>query len=651
MILPMKKVYLAVQDSRRKDAMVRLRKLGMVHIVRTNPKSDELAKILERRYSTEHAMAVIDAYKPPKKKAPPPHAQQIDQRERRMDTGPRRGRRTSDKMGIEDLEPYSLDAVNAPARPNLVKLMLDFGGERRALEEEETTLCRERVRIASWGKVEPRDLGELASAGYPVYLYEFSHDILAALPPETRYIKISENKETVRLLVLDREIPGMPSFRFSEKSLSQIDSELAGLRTRMKALEEKIHGFADRRHVLEHEMEIIDRDVYFESSLAELEKAEGVPAPYGFSCLRGYIPAEDLAGLKTAAAQNGWAVAAYDPEPEDDVPTKLRTPRLVKLLTPLTDFLDLVPGYREVDVSLWFLLFLTIYFGMIFNDAAYGLLLVITAVIGILKTRKTGVPVGLGTLLLFGISNVIWGVLTCTWFGVDVAVLPQFFKDISLSWFSTAKGTSQVMVNQNMQLFCFSLALLQLSIARIGGFIRGLRRRNLKLFADLGSLAMLWGMYNVVLTLVASNAERRFPLLPVSLYLLAGGFVLNFIFGYYEGSIPGSILNSLKNFISVILGITGVFSDIMSYIRLWAVGMAGASLAATINSLAGPTLGSFLVFFGIILLAFGHGLNMVLSTLSVLVHGVRLNILEFSGHVGLSWSGIAYKPFAETVKK
>jgi len=90
----------------------------------------------------------------------------------------------------------------------------------------------------------------------------------------------------------------------------------------------------------------------------------------------------------------------------------------------------------------------------------------------------------------------------------------------------------------------------------------------------------------------------------------------------------------------------------MSYIRLWAVGLAGAAIAGTINQMAGPMLGHFLFFiFGIILLVFGHGLNLVLNTLSVLVHGVRLNTLEFSGHAGLTWAGFAYKPFAKRIKK
>jgi V/A-type H+-transporting ATPase subunit I len=89
----------------------------------------------------------------------------------------------------------------------------------------------------------------------------------------------------------------------------------------------------------------------------------------------------------------------------------------------------------------------------------------------------------------------------------------------------------------------------------------------------------------------------------------------------------------------------------MSYIRLWAVGLAGAAIASTVNAMAGPMLGHLAFFiFGVLLVVFGHGLNLVLNMLSVLVHGVRLNTLEFSGHVGLTWAGSAYKPFAKRIK-
>ena len=95
------------------------------------------------------------------------------------------------------------------------------------------------------------------------------------------------------------------------------------------------------------------------------------------------------------------------------------------------------------------------------------------------------------------------------------------------------------------------------------------------------------------------------------------------------------------------LGVINFFSDIVSYIRLWAVALAGSAIAQTVNQMAGPMLGNFLIFFGILLLVFGHGLNMVLNALSVIVHGVRLNTLEFTSHVGMAWAGYKYKPFAE----
>ena len=101
-----------------------------------------------------------------------------------------------------------------------------------------------------------------------------------------------------------------------------------------------------------------------------------------------------------------------------------------------------------------------------------------------------------------------------------------------------------------------------------------------------------------------------------------------------------------ENIISVLIGVVNVFSNIMSYIRLWAVAVAGGALAGTVNEIASSMFGKVsLIIFGVILLAFGHLFNMTLNVLGVLVHGVRLNTLEFSGVIGLNWSGFKYKPF------
>jgi V/A-type H+-transporting ATPase subunit I len=247
-----------------------------------------------------------------------------------------------------------------------------------------------------------------------------------------------------------------------------------------------------------------------------------------------------------------------------------------------------------------------------------------------------------------------------------VQISSRLFSQPKLVLLGMAPEAAKSLADKNQQVFCFILALIQLSVAHITCTIA--HRKSLKCLGDFGSLLQLWGTFYVVLSMVvADGVNYVFPLMdngqPVNVFgwmapsyfptaclgLLGFGFMLNFIFSNYEGSVGKSILESLKNIISVFLGIVNVFSDIVSYIRLWAVALAGAAISGTVNAMAGPMFGKLtMMVFGVILLVFGHGLNMILNLLSVIVHGVRLNTLEFSQHLGMAWSGTKYRPFAES---
>jgi V/A-type H+-transporting ATPase subunit I len=629
----MKKVCLVVQENNREQALLKLREAGVVHLEKAAA-LEGVSKAGERKSKIESAIGLINDVKAPKKK------KDFNTTVKR---GVNQGRRSADIYGSEEQEPYSLEAVRRSTRPYLPDLIVGIGKDRKALQDRNVYLAREISRVQPWGDFDPEQIKEMASFGLPVFLYELTPDAFAAIGEDVRYVKINSGKAAVRLVVLDKELPGIAPFQFPEKSLNSLRREVDEIKLDMEEINAKLSNFADRRPVLLKEMANVLQDIEFENASAAMETVEDIKLSY----LTGYVPVDEVEKLKKTASENNWALSMNDPDDADEaVPTKLKNNRFVNLLNPITDFLGIVPGYREVDISPWFLLFFCIFFGMLFGDAAYGLIISTIAIVGIIKTAKKGVPVGLQMLLLLGVFNTAWGVLTCTWFGVDIEKVPQILQDISLPLFSTAK-TDEAIVSQNLQIFCFSLGLLQLTIAHLKGIARYIK--SLRVLAEIGSIAMLWGMYNVVLWLVVSSDVREIPLLPPALYLLGGGFVLTFIFASYDGSIGRSILESCKNIISVVLGITNVFSDIMSYIRLWAVGLAGGSIAATVNAMAGPMLGNFLIFAGIILLIFGHGLNLILNVLSVLVHGVRLNTLEFSGHLGLTWSGTAYRPFAQRV--
>lgn len=619
MIVPMKKVSLVVMEKNRDASLEKLREAGVLHLEKRNVRSDGLTRLLDRKAKAETALGILRSYPAEKKARTPPQ------------------------------EVFS-SGDRAEAPPDLVARVLELGDEKKALQEQLLVNAKELSRIEKWGNFDPRAFAEFAEKGIVLIPYE-----LSPKGYESRsegLIVLGRDKTTVRVLSVGKEIPGESPWALPERSLAETGALIADIRDKLADIENQLQALALGKEILEREQASLLQQIEFETARAGMETVEDVPAEFTVSWITGFVPQDDLGILKRAAAENGWALMADDPDEGDQVPTKLKNNRLVSLIYPLTDFLETLPGYNEVDISGWFLFFFCIFFGMIFGDAGYGILLMLIGIIAAVKTAKKGVPAGIKMLLLLSFSNLAWGVLTCTWFGMDTALLPDFLKRISLPLISGAVAAqspeAKAIVDQNLMIFCFSLALAQLSVGHIIGIIRNIK--SPKFLGELGSLGMLAGMFNVVLALVVSNDYRQIPFLPLSMYLIGGGFLLSFVFANYAGNIGRSILESFKNIIPVVLGIANVFSDIMSYIRLWAVGLAGASISSTVNTLAGPLLGNFLIFLGIILLVFGHGLNLILNVLSVLVHGVRLNTLEFSSHVGLAWSGMAYKPFVKTDK-
>jgi V/A-type H+-transporting ATPase subunit I len=161
---------------------------------------------------------------------------------------------------------------------------------------------------------------------------------------------------------------------------------------------------------------------------------------------------------------------------------------------------------------------------------------------------------------------------------------------------------------------------------------------------------MMIGLYFLVLFMLL-----KVTLVSFAVYMIGGGLAFYFIFAEQKGgNFFKNILKSFTNFLPTFLNAVGSFADIISYIRLFAVGLAGSSIAQSFNEMAIPVDGfgavgvSFVLrlFAAVLILVFGHALNIVMNALSVIVHGVRLNLLEYgANHLGMEWSGYAYKPF------
>ena len=570
---------------------------------------------------------------------------------------------------------------NAGSRDIAPAQVMDIAQQIVALDEEKKQCTATRLsvgaeldRLKDWGDIDPALFAQLAEKNIRLSLYEMPKDEYENVSENVKTLALQKTKTSVRFLLIQREedTDETASLRrysvqlptVSTEALRQKCEELA---KRIKEIDEAVVAFADCETCFKTAIKACEKDMEFEKHAAGMaSECLSDKSKVKVNYFTGFVEEENLPRLQTAAKENAWALLAEDPTEEDNVPTKLKNNKFVSLIYPLTDFLGTVPGYFEYDISGWFLGFILIFFGIIFGDGGYGLF--ICAVTGILMAKtaaaKKKMPPAFLLLGLFGLSTILWGTVTCTWFGLASEQIPEWLQKLSVPVISNVyadkiwyppwtNGEAGLTTAQNLQIFCFSLALVQLTVAHIKVAARN--RKSIKILADIGSVMQLVGIFYVVLSFVVNGAVFPFglviggvPVGTVALVMVAVGFVLSFVFANYEGNIGKSILASLKNIVSVLLGIVNVFSDIVSYIRLWAVGLAGAAISATVNELAGPLLGNFLfMIIAIVLLVFGHGLNMILNVLSVIVHGIRLNTLEFSSHLDMSWSGHKFKPFEE----
>ena len=656
MILPMKKLTLLVLDSQKKAALKTLRNFGAVHIEKEAASSDTLTELQNTYTRLQQAEALITESQPKK----------------------------AEKAKTETLTLNRNDLLQAV--DEILELKDQESNTRAAINK----LTGDIEAYNAWGDFDPEDIRSFEENSIYLTIGELPEKSYAALPETIRTVRLAGSKKTVRFAIVSETVdvatdlpPDFNPLILPDMRLSAMHTEREQLQKQLPSFKAKIGARTELLAPLKAEAKKLAKEIEFETVHAGMEvipleedtaaasgadssvtlAASGNAAtaaldsgnaangtagnaekePIRLARLSGYILAEKQADFAGLAKANGWAFISDDPAEEDAVPTAMRHNRFVQLLTPLTDFLGTVPGYREPDISLWFLLFFGIFFAMIFGDAGYGGILVILSLIGIVKAKakEQPAPLAMQMFLYLGVLTVIWGTATCNWFGISVDYIPAWLKNLSVPAISNA--TEESIRNANLMQFCFTLGLIQLTIGHIISIVRNIR--SPQILGHVGSIAMLCGMYVVVLSLVVS-AERYQINQPVMI-AIGGGFALNFIFSNYQTGIGQSILDSLKNIITMFLGVVNVFADIMSYIRLWAVGLAGSAISATVNQMAGPALGSFLIFLGVLLLFFGHGLNYIMNVLSVIVHGVRLNTLEFSNHVGLTWAGFKYEPFAE----
>ncbi len=616
MIVPMKKATVLVLDSRKDRELARLKRLGLLHPDIERRTSEDVDNLIAERNALSFALGEL------------PIGTELPQ---------------SPVPAISD------DIVTQGAgRAAEISAVAE---RKRMASESLDKWRRELNRIEPWGDFEPTDIPILAEHGADIHLYAMSRKDFRTDAPVGAIVLERTGKVVRFSLIWINGIhpnghnpedfatrPDLQEFVVPEMSAPQIRRKIAEEEAELIHVAESLAEYAAHRNVLSAAGEIVERRIEHEYVRLGMDSAEKI------AFISGYVPADSQDTLRTAASNNGWGLLFREPSADDPVPTKIANPRWIRTIKPVFDMLGVIPGYRERDISLWFLLFFTVFVGMIIGDAGYGALLFVTAIFAMISgKRKTGrVSEALVLMTVLSLSTLAWGAITGNWFGYQPIGEMRPFSYVVIPVMNSFDPRSV----QAVQSVCFILAAVHLSIAHIWNFVREIKQRPaIKAFAQLGWLSTVLGLYFLVVSLFVGQAMPQY-----AVYMTAGGIGAVLLF---SGQSPdrgffGGIGRGLSNGFTIIFDGIGAFSDIISYIRLFAVGLASVAIAQAFNEMAGGMATSPVgIAFAVLVLFFGHSLNLVMGGLAVVVHGVRLNLLEFSGHVGMEWTGVEYRPFAE----
>jgi V/A-type H+-transporting ATPase subunit I len=605
MIVPMKKATVIVKQADQPKALLSLRKLGTLHLNALPANVPEAQKWREKKQILDKALSLL-----------PP----------------------ASENEISSPAEYNFDRA-----VNLAQEIIERDVSLKILSEDFEQLNRESLYLQEWDSVCESDLKSIIDQGYQIKFYEISPQQLPLFKDAYKVFAFNRSKSKLKIVLIH---PNSAPLEYDFKEIIPPRRNLETLQILMRENINKRESLAAANLASSVHTNHIIRAIREADGQTELSEATAAMVQTGpVSYITGFVPEEQVVPLKNIGRENHWGLLFQTPTAEDDVPSIIKNNRWVRIIQPVFDLLGTVPGYRENDISIFFLLFFTFFFAAIIGDAGYGLVLFSFSLFLTLRlnAKKKSAPPALTLMMLLSSATILWGALTGNWFGsVNLSKLPF------LSWMTIpALSSFNPKSGETFKYIFFVVGTLHISIAHIWNFIKQLKEKPLiRAFTQLGWLFLVLGLYYLVLYLVLS--KEQYPLPKHAMWLMITGLAFIIIFSCQEGNFFRGVGKGVANLLTTFLSSISAFSDIISYIRLFAVGLAGIEIAKSFNAMAaGFGSGVTGLIVASIILLLGHTLNIAMGALSVVVHGVRLNMLEFSGHLGMEWTGKPYKPFKE----
>ena len=511
-------------------------------------------------------------------------------------------------------------------------------------------LDKEIDAMEVWGEFDWKVIEQLKANGWQMQFYccpdkafeeawvdEYNATVINRKGGQCYFVTVNQMP-----IELEAEVVRLPKQR-----LSELVREQEELKAEIKKANDALDQFCiSNTPVVESALEALESDI----NLMEVEQLGGERMANGaIVMMEGWVPVENDAEVRKMLDESGVYYEIRPAEKEDNAPIKLKNNAINRLFEVLTKMYGM-PDYGEFDPTPLFAPFYALFFGMCVGDAGYGLLLI---VLGLFLKKKLGKSMAgmMNLLITLGAATTVVGAVFNTFFGVTLTDLdlPAWMNSLIISgkWDGTSYDKTMVIaLLVGMFHICFAMVVKAIGTTARYGFKNSLSAWGWLLLVG-GSVTVATLNYLGVVDMETSKMA----------YIGIGGVSA---IGIY-------LLNDMRRniFVNVGAGLwdtynmaTGLMGDLLSYLRLYALGLAGGMLGGVFNTLGmqlRDTMGDFLfgvpgwICFALIFVA-GHGLNIALSCLSGYVHSIRLTFVEYFKNSGYDGKGMEYKPFSSKKK-
>lgn len=560
------------------------------------------------------------------------HEKAVDQHSRDLTDKLLHINQTVIKLGLvakektdKKIEPFQGDG------DSLLKEATELFSKRESLKTTLHSLSEQMKAAEPWGPFNLQDVEKIRDLGYAIHAYsqpvrhfntkwekQYPLHVLKKTDKQINFIVLEvPGEQPYNFPVNEAVFPAVPCNLLEEEILEK-EAELQQCNTRLDILSDHIPLLKSYANELSSKL-----DLYLAGVSAEKQVEDHI------NLLTGFAPTENSAELEAFLEKESLYYLSTPAESSDNPPVKLKNSWFGSLFEPIGN-MYMLPLYDELDLTPYFPPFYMLFFGFCLGDMGYGLLLMILGFAGRYFLPK--MKGYLNLVFFLGLGAVIMAALPGVFFGMKVTDLFP----------SVTKNQDFLFQFNDMQMFWFAIlfGLFQIVFARVLTGIDSIKRKGWQHgMAPFGwAILIVWATIAYASTMVENLNLPK----PVSTTMLVVSISLIVLFSNPEGPVYKRFGKGLW----AMYDITGIFGDMLSYIRLFGLGTSGGILGMVVNTLALSLSGIPYIgwLFTLVLLLFGHALVLGLSALGAFVHPMRLTFVEFYKNASFTGGGREYKP-------